>query len=126
MKKLLLPIVIMTSFFSEGYSNSLEDWTSDIQDKSTFNSLSVLDDTSGAIGFRSLKFLIKNVHTENPEICFINTNKYQYHYDFADRVLNLGISLEEFNRKTYFTDSRTFLAGTILAYENFTQPNGQK
>jgi len=126
MKKLLLFVVIMTSFFSEGYGDSLEDWTSSIQDKSTFISLSSLDDTPGAIGVRSLKFLMKDVHTDNPEIYFINTNKYQYHYDFAKKALNLEISLDEFNRKTYFTDSRTFLAGTILAYENFTHPNGQK
>lgn len=126
MKKLLFFTLTMSFLLSSEHRNSVLNWTSCIEDKSAFTSLSILDDTPGAIGVRSLKFLMKDVHTENPEICFINTNKYQYHYDFADKELNLGLNLEEFNRKTYFTDNRTFLAGTILAYEGFTHPNGQK
>ncbi|MBS0648850.1 MAG: hypothetical protein JSS10_06480 [Verrucomicrobia bacterium] len=126
MRKILLFIVSMASLFSEVYGDSSEDWVPYIQDKSAFTSLSKLDDTPGAMGIRSLKFLMKGVDTENLEIYFINTNKFQYHFDFADKVLKIGISLKEFNQKTYFTDNRTFLAGTILAYENFTPPNGQK
>lgn len=111
---------------SLGFGNSVSNWKTEVSNRETFNELSVVDDTPGSLGIRVIKFLICDVDTTSPCIYFINTNKYAYHYSFANEALKIEMDLEQFNRKTYFTDNRSFLAGTILAYDNFIQTNGQK
>ena len=40
----------------------------------------------------------------------------QYHYDFAVRQLGVTMSLDDFNQATYFTNNKSFFAGTIQTF----------
>lgn len=126
MRNFIAAVVAFVFCFSKGFGNDVPDGAIQVPNKEAFLELSALDDTPGAIGIHSLKFLITGVDTQEPQIYFINTNRYPYHYNFADGVLKLGLTLQQFNRKTYFTDNRSYLAGVILAHENFVHPNGKK
>ena len=96
-----------------------------IQTREQFEILSHRDDVPGAIGVREVKFLVANVDTDSPIVFFLNTNNIKYHFAFADTVLKVGLSLGEFNRVTYFTNNRRFLAGTLLAHDTFEWPDNQ-
>ena len=81
----------------------------------------------GAAGIREVKFLIAEMDRPAPRLYFMNSTRYPFHYLFARDVLQVGLSNQEFNRQTYFTDQRRFLAGTILEHDDFssaTHPNG--
>ncbi len=96
-----------------------------VDTRAQFEALARRDDTPGAPGARELKFLILDVDSPNPKLFFINTKKHEYHIKFATDGLGQEISIEEFNRLTYFTDARKNLAGSIIAHDSFEQ-GGQK
>ena len=58
-----------------------------------------------------------------PQLYFVNTNTFEYHWDFATQGLGLRISNRDFNAITYFRDDRSNLAGTIIANDRF-EPAG--
>lgn len=98
-----------------------------LTDRATFDALSHRDDVPGAAGVQEVKFLIARIDGREPALYFINSVKYPYHYYFARDVLAVGLSNEDFNKQTYFSDQRKFIAGTIIAHDNFsdaTYPNG--
>lgn len=90
-----------------------------MENRAHFDSLSHRDEVPGAAGVQEVKFLIAGVDRPEPRVYFLNTSKYPFHYDFANEVLRVGIPLETFNARTYFTERREFLAGTILAHDAF-------
>lgn len=96
-----------------------------VDSRAQFEALARRDDTPGAPGARELKFLILDVDGPNPKLFFVNTQKHEFHYQFATEGLGQEISLEEFNRLTYFTDARKNLAGSIIAHDAFEQ-DGKK
>ncbi|MEM9557198.1 MAG: PEP/pyruvate-binding domain-containing protein [Acidobacteriota bacterium] len=96
----------------------------EIPDRETFERLARRDDVPGAFGVREVKFLVTRVDTETPTIYFMNTNRFQYHFVFATEALGYPLTNQQFNQQTYFTEGRTFLAGTILAHDQFQQLSG--
>ncbi|MEM7158021.1 MAG: PEP/pyruvate-binding domain-containing protein [Myxococcota bacterium] len=56
----------------------------------------------------------------------MDTNRYAYHYDFAFGALGVSMELGEFNSQTYFTDSRRYLAGSLLAHDSFEGEGGER
>ncbi len=96
-----------------------------IPDRATFEKLARRDDVPGALGAREVKFLMTGVDGPNPQVYFLNTNNYVYHFDFATKALGVGIPLEQFNAQTYFKDDRKNLAGTLIAHDNF-ESGGKK
>lgn len=84
-----------------------------------WNALAVRDDVPGAPQVRTVKFLITGVDTAAPSLWLMQSNRFAYHYDFATEALGMTVSLEEFNRETYFRDARANLAGTILHHASF-------
>lgn len=80
------------------------------------------DNFPGAPDVREVKFLITGVDTNSPRLYFLNTNKHIYHYYFAQSVLGYTGSLNVFNNDTYFTDSRKFMAGSLIAYDHYGTP----
>lgn len=96
-----------------------------IPDRETFEALSRRDDVPGALGVREVKLLIEGIGAE-PKLWFMDTNRYAYHYDFAFGALDVSMELGEFNRQTYFTDARRFLAGSLLAHDSFHGENGEQ
>lgn len=113
---------------SSNVSNRVEeeDGVLDLSNRSLFDRFAVPSDIPGTGATGTIKFLITDVDTDSPTIYFINTRKYPYHFDFVEKALKLKIENAEFNQQTYFTDNRKFLAGTILAYDNFTSSKGKK
>ncbi len=103
---------------------SIDDGAKSIPDRDVFDVLSHRDDVPGALGVREVKYLVVDVDTDTPQIYFLNTNKHQFHYNFAYDILNVQLSISEFNRVTYFSDERKFLAGTILAHDSFERQCG--
>ncbi len=90
-----------------------------VPDRATFETLSRADDVPGQLGAEEMKILIIGVDTDAPELYFLNTKEFQYHFDFATRALEIGMELGEFNGVTYFRDDRSNLAGTIIANDRF-------
>ncbi|MEZ6185614.1 MAG: PEP/pyruvate-binding domain-containing protein [Planctomycetota bacterium] len=95
-----------------------------VPDRATFERLSRRDNVPGAMGVREVKFLVTGVDGATPRLHFIDTQRFSFHYDFATRGLGLNLSLQDFNARTYFTDQRSFLAGSIIAHDAFERPDG--
>jgi hypothetical protein len=96
-----------------------------VADRATFETLARSDDVPGQLGAEEMKILIIGVDTSAPELYFLNTKAFQYHYDFAGEALQIRQSLGEFNALTYFRDDRSNLAGTIIANDRFEPAAGE-
>ena len=94
-----------------------------VADRATFRTLARADHVPGQLGAEEMKILILGVDTDAPELYFLNTNAFAFHYDFATEVLHVGQDLGEFNGRTYFRDDRSNIAGTIVA-DDLCQPAG--
>src|SRR5919112_5921684 len=96
-----------------------------VADRATFETLARSDDVPGQLGAEEMKILIIGVDTPAPELYFLNTKAFQYHYDFASEALEIEQSLGEFNARTYFRDDRSNLAGTVIANDRFEPAAGE-
>lgn len=96
-----------------------------VPDRATFETLARSDDVPGQLGAEEMKILIIGVDTPAPELYFLNTKAFQYHYDFATEALGIQQGLGEFNSRTYFRDDRSNLAGTIIANDRFEPTPGE-
>ncbi|MEY2513749.1 MAG: hypothetical protein QOJ89_1107, partial [bacterium] len=94
-----------------------------VPDRPTFEILARRDDVPGQLGAPEMKLLILGVDTSAPQLYFVNTNAFEYHYDFARDALGVRLALGEFNAITYFRDDRSNIAGTIIANDRF-EPAG--
>ena len=63
----------------------------------------------------SLKFYIQDIKTQ-PKVYLQNTKKHPLHYDFAQRVLGVTGSADDFARDTYAGIDRSSMAGTLVSY----------
>ena len=63
-----------------------------------------------------VKFLVADFDTDSPQVHFINSINYFYHYDFAQMVLGDTRSLAAFNHETYFSAEKNTVAGTVAYY----------
>ncbi|SHK53914.1 PEP/pyruvate-binding domain-containing protein [Fibrobacter sp. UWB12] len=63
-----------------------------------------------------VKILISDFGTDSAEVHFMNSNKFIYHYDFAEMVLGETRSLAVFNQETYFSAEKNTVAGTLAYY----------
>ncbi len=95
-----------------------------VPDRATFETLARRDDVPGQLAAEEMKLLILGIDGPEPQLYFLNTQRYAFHYAFASEALNLGISLAEFNARTYFRDDRSNLAGTIVAHDRFVPAAG--
>ena len=94
-----------------------------VPDRPTFDTLARRDDVPGQLAAPECKLLILGVDTAAPQLYFLNTNTFPYHWVFATDGLGLPISNQAFNAITYFRDDRSNLAGTIIANDRF-EPEG--
>ncbi len=113
------PVVEQPPFDPPGRDLPIELGARFVPDRATFEILSRADDVPGQLGAEEMKILIIGVDTDAPELYFLNTKEFQFHYDFATRALEIGMELGEFNSVTYFRDDRSNLAGTIIANDRF-------
>jgi pyruvate,water dikinase len=106
-------------FDPPGQDVAINDGARLVGDRATFETLARADDVPGQLGAEEMKILILGVDSDAPELYFLNTNAFAFHYDFATEVLHVAQDLGEFNARTYFRDDRSNLAGTIVANDHF-------
>jgi hypothetical protein len=104
----------------------IEQGATSVPDRATFERLAHRDDVPGQLGAEECKLLIVGVDTPGPQLYFVNTNAFSYHYDFATGALGIRMPLAQFNAVTYFRDDRSNLAGTIVANDRFAPPGGEE
>ena len=63
-----------------------------------------------------VKFVIAGFDSDSPQVHFMNSMKFYYHFDFAQMVLGDTRSLSTFNKETYFSDEKNTVAGTVAYY----------
>jgi len=93
-----------------------------LPDRATFDYFSDRNNFPGAMQVPEVKFTITGVDTPDPQLYFMNTKNYPYHYDFVVECLGWTIDLGTFDRETYFADNRKNLAGSIIAHDYY-EPN---
>lgn len=95
-----------------------------IPDRVTFEALASRDDVPGALGVREVKFVVIGVDTDTPMVFFMNSKTHVYHAYFVRDILNVHVDGGEFTQMAYFRADRKFLAGTIIAHDNYTLADG--
>ena len=80
-----------------------------------FRKMSYASKTEMGISYL-VKFVITDFDTDKPQVHFMNTMRYSYHYDFAEMVLGDTRSLAVFNVETYFSAEKNTAAGTLAYY----------
>ena len=80
-----------------------------------FRKMSYASKTEMGISYL-VKFVIADFDTDKPQVHFMNTMRYSYHYDFAEMVLGDTRSLAVFNVETYFSAEKNTAAGTLAYY----------
>lgn len=99
------------------------DHLSVIPDRATFDRFAKRDNVPGAMDVPEVKFLVTGVDTATPTLHFFDTNEYPFHHEFATRGLGLSIDLGDFNQQTYFTQNRSFIAGSLIAHDHYDHPS---
>ncbi len=97
-----------------------------VVDRTMFEMLARSDDVPGQLAAEEMKILIMGVDTPAPELYFLNTQAFPFHYFFARDALGVTLSVAEFNSRTYFRDDRSNLAGTIIAHDRFEPEPGRR
>ena len=98
-----------------------------LTDRVAFEKLATINAVSGVLGVRELKFVMADLETDSPILFFINSEQNPLHYDFLRNVLNRYQTLNyeqggtQFTAETYFKDDRRYLAGSVVAYDNYQQ-----
>lgn len=104
-----------------------------LTDREAFEKLATTSDLSGVNSVREIKFVILDLDSQSPILYFIDSDATPLHYDFVRNVLKRYQDLNKsdggakFAVETYFRDDRKHLAGSVVAYDNYGDPdNGQE
>ncbi len=98
----------------------ISDGAFQIPTRTMFDALSHFEDVPGALGVREVKFVVE---LDSGRISFLNQNQYSLHYNFAREVLGYPGGVAQFNSEAYFSDRRRFVVGSVIAHDNFLQPD---
>ena len=102
-------------------SENTEDYATRLDGKNCLSDLEALalSIVTDAGSTRSVKFFIRGLDTD-PEVYFQNTRKHPLHFDFAQRVLGVEGTADQFAADTYAGAGRTQMAGTLVFYPSFS------
>jgi hypothetical protein len=94
-----------------------DDYATRLDSDSCLDTLSQLGISSSTdIGpSHSVKFYIRDLKAQ-PKVYFQNTKRYPLHFDFAQTVLGLPITADQFAAETYAGVDRAAMAGTLVFY----------
>ena len=125
-RHLRLPALPLNAYCVDCGSGAGDQQVSDtaLLDRDAFERFAVRDDVPGALGVREVKFVITHADADTPRLMFMNSNLNPLHYYFVRDHLGADLSVADFNRVTYFTENRKFIVGNIVAYDNYTRPDG--
>jgi len=130
------PMQLLLKSVSDSAGNNIFTWSIKdnkgailLKDRQEFESLAVTSDVSGVVGVRELKFVIVDLDSNNPVLFFMDSEATPLHYDFLRHVLrrfqqlNYDQGRTKFSAEAYFSESRKYLAGSVIAYDHFEDSN---
>lgn len=98
-----------------------------IPSRSVFERLSHRENRPGAQAVREVKFVVYNLHTRSPELYFVNSNRYLWHYNFTNQALGRYPSLSQFNADSYFNNAtRKNVTGSLVSHDHYVGPDGAR
>lgn len=92
----------------------------EIPDREVFNFLASGEELATSLQFSEVKFLVTDIRTDEPELYFIDSNAFVYHWRFFNEVLGWNLSLLDFNTRTYTDFNRRLLAGSVVAHDRYS------
>jgi len=132
------PMLFLLKSASDITGSSIYDWQIAqnkgaimLKEDSDFDNLAAKANTLGLAGVRELKFIMTDLNTSSPVLFFINSNTTPLHYDFVRNTLNryqninYDNGLTQFIAETYFRDNRNYLAGSVVAYDNYSDADNK-
>jgi len=90
-----------------------------IENRSAFDMLAAGGDFPGELLLSEVKFLITDIRSDNPELYFISSGSYEYHWRFYNEALGWSMDLLTFNTRTYTDFNRLILAGSVVANDRY-------
>ncbi|MBI5496808.1 MAG: hypothetical protein HY904_17475 [Deltaproteobacteria bacterium] len=90
--------------------------------RAAFNALAGRGTGAGAAGMPEVKF----IYDRQTKQLYFMPKQFQYHYEFASKVLGYAKDVEHFNREAYIDPDRRFVPGTLTAYDHFENGQGRK
>jgi len=96
----------------------IKDGANQLPNRTAFDILAHRDDVPGANGVREVKFMIDLVEGR---IAYVNLNRHVFHFHFTRDVWGFDGDSSDFTQATYFTNNRSYIAGSIVAHDNFEQ-----
>ncbi len=91
-----------------------------IENRDQFNSMAAGDRAVSTLQLSEVKFIITDIRTDSPDLYFINSNEFMYHWKFFNDALGWNMSLIDFNTRTYTDFNRLILAGSVVAYDRYS------
>ncbi|MEA3266861.1 MAG: PEP/pyruvate-binding domain-containing protein, partial [Candidatus Fermentibacteria bacterium] len=106
---------------TEGSNTSIDKGVvREIPGREAFNTLASGDELTTSLQFSEVKFLVTDILTDEPELYFIDSNAFVYHWKFFNEVLGWNLSLLDFNTRTYTDFNRRLLAGSVVAHDRYS------
>jgi len=91
-----------------------------IENRDQFNSMAAGDRAVSTLQLSEVKFIITDIRTDSPDLYFINSNEFMYHWKFFNDALGWNMSLIDFNTRTYTDFNRLVLAGSVVAHDRYS------
>lgn len=113
-----LTLSLNFGYLADGRTISIKDGSVGLPNRAVFEMLADTESFPGATGMREVKFV---VDVENDQVFFANQNQHIYHFHFAQSALGFAGDNGAFIQVTYFTDDRDYIAGSLLAHDNFDE-----
>lgn len=101
-------------------SLSIDSGSTFLKDRNAFDFFTSDDETDTSVTLSEVKFLVTDIQTDNPQIFFINSNAFEYHWKFYNEALGWNLSLLDFNTRTYTDFNRKLIAGGIVAHDRYS------
>src|SRR3954463_10550630 len=101
---------------------TMDQGATSIADRAAFDRLARATNVPGATNVPEVKLLIMGVDGATPQLYFLNTNNFPFHYFFYRDVLEGALPLEAFNDETYQRLPgmvRRNLAGSLMAHDSY-------
>ena len=92
----------------------------EIPDREVFNGLASGVELTTSLQFSEVKFIVTDIRSDEPELYFIDSNAFVYHWKFFNEVLGWNLSLLDFNTRTYTDINRRLLAGSVVAHDRYS------
>jgi pyruvate, water dikinase len=120
-----LTVVLLAAAPTQGLAKGRKHFLKAVSDRNVFNTLAERQAESFAQGTAELKFIVSKPKGK-PVCWFFNSRRYPSHFEFAKDVLGEIRQLRDFRQAAYFSDTRRFIPGEIVAHDQWLGPDGKR